>query len=154
MIQGPNQNNIKLPSTSQEVYFSTGYRIPHTNQTLEEAGVNKDIRYSLFHAYDKDEVLKGVSIYFGATENTHRDKMSPPTPEHIISGLVATVESLRTRGEEKTESTIFGGEDIVDKMQEKYSDRQPALRIRSDQDAVRLKMVQKLVNKYISGNTE
>jgi hypothetical protein len=143
----------KLPHPSEKVYFGD-HRVPETNKTLEVVGFDKDERDFLFRAYGKGAVLQALALYFGAKENSHRDSKGRENPNHIKSGLVATMESLRTRGQEQTENSIFGEEDIVDVIKGKYSGgRRPIIRVKSSDDEFRLAVIKQLVQHYIIENT-
>jgi hypothetical protein len=96
-----------------------------------------------------------VAFYFGAIENVHRDKMPQPTPEHIQSGLVATMESLRThRQKDITENIIYGGGNIVELIREKYSNRRPTLGGESNDDTFRLEIILQFAERYNLIKTE
>lgn len=144
--------HVGLPPPNDAVYLGS-HRVPKTNGTLARVGFDGVERDILFLAYGKDVVLTALALYFGPKENAHRDMVKVEYPEQIKSGLVATMESIRTRGRSETEHTIFSGEDIVTHMAQKYAEREPVLRVRNDGDLLRLEAIQFLVGMYVNQRT-
>lgn len=149
-----------LPKPSKEALIK-GYRIPDTNLTLSNVGFTDDAqRDNLFKAFGKDTILYAIALYFGAAENYHRNTSLESSSGRkevladIRSGLVATMESIRTRGRKLTEYTILNGDNIVDEVRSKYSKgRRPALRLRTEEDINRLDLLKSLIQTYVMANS-
>lgn len=129
------------------------FRIPETNKTLDEARFKKYDKELLFFVYGKKTVLKALSLYVGLEENTHLYDNQPTVDlEKVRSGLVATMESIRTKNKKNTEIDILQGLDILELMKEKYRDRKPKMSLGDNEDNLkRLVALEYLVGTYIQG---
>lgn len=144
-----------LPPTKGVLELGT-YRVPNTNDTLARFKFDELERDTLFVAYGKKTVLDAMALYFGSEVNAHRAKAQEmssveETYTAIKSGLVATMESIRTRKRPATETTMLSDEDILYVMQEKYEGRKVALRVRNSDQEFQKEVLEYLVNTFITG---
>ena len=66
------------------------------------------------------------------------------------TGLVATMESIRTRGKKPTEDAIFGNENIVDIINRKYVSREPVTSA-EEGDGFKQALLTHFIGFYIKG---
>ena len=143
------ESHVRLPQTNRLVYTQRGYRVPKTNYTLNSIGFINEERDLLFQLYGKNTILTALAVYFGALRNTHRDENSYDNGE-LRTGLVATMESIRTRGRKLTEDAIFGNENIVDIIKGKYADRGPVISTKEG-DGFKQALLAHFIGFYIKG---
>ena len=141
--------DVAIPKPNRAIYTDRDYRVPKTNYTLDSVDFILAEKDFLFQLYGKGTVLAALAVYFGALDNTHRDENSSNKDE-LRTGLVATMESIRTRGREQTENTIFGGENIANVIRRKYDGREPAMRDRGD-NGLQQALLTHFIGFYIKG---
>ena len=139
---------VKLHSPNNVAYFNQR-RVRETNKTLNNLGFDEVDKEFLFTGYGKDGVLKALSLYIYSEANTQLRDQPNMDPEEIKSGLIATMEAIRTEKLKNTETLIFQGHDILEYMQRKYEHRKPAIRVRNN-DSEKREVIEYLVEKYIT----
>ena len=153
MYQNQSEGNggIHLPHPISPAQLRT-HRVQHTNNTLARFEFDDFERDLLFAAYGKDGVLAGMALYFGSPINAQRDIAKEAGNDAIKSGLVSTMESIRTRGIRETENSILGGYNIHQEMQRKYyGGRAPTMRVRNEDDDFSLAALEEIVMVMIMG---
>jgi hypothetical protein len=157
-MKGQADYRLRLPKPTPSAMFGQ-HRVRNTNKVLTEFGFDSDQRDELFRAYGRDSIIEALALYTGAEVNVNysdvraalADGTSPTEVQSALqSGLVATLESLRTIGTDRTENVIYGGGNIVDVMAEKYRTRSPAMRARTDEQKFQIALIQYLVETHIT----
>jgi len=145
--------SIGLPPPTYKSIVEPGFRVPETTRILDKVGFTIDEIDFLFDLYGKQTVLNGISAYVASPTNSHRDD-NLTNPWENQRGLVATLESIRTRGLEATQNDVLGSANIVDVMSAKYKNREPALRARTEEDNFRLALLRHFVGIFLKSNYE
>ena len=140
--------SLRLPPPTYKVVTEPGYRVPQTRTILDKVKFTGDEADFLFDLYGKQTVLQGIAAYVASPSNAHREA-NLNNPWEIQRGLVATIESIRTRGIGATQNDIIGGADIVDVMSARYQIREPTLRLRNEGDAYRLALLKHFVGVFL-----